>query len=211
MLEGVAKTALGTLMSRAKDGDVFAQRTAQFLQTKGQLHGFEGFYFPPAVERSTIIDVCVRAILKKRGYRKILNLGCGFCGRYHRIAEEFELDEWCDVDSAGTIALRREYDPPNEVHTYLVHDLQTDLAILSNYDLIIAEGCLMYLPIATAKKIVAASPHIVFDVLGRYRTMPRGSDQKWLFDERAWELNIVTMLGFGYADRDDRILEVINT
>ena len=203
-LSDVARTSLGTLSTRAKNGDKLAIKFYNSILHTIDKNGMKNFNFKPALIRTGLFDQAVQTFIDENSHGHILNLGCGFCSRYERLKNT--TISWTEVDKDEIIKIRKEIYPETDKYKYLIHDLNNPLSY-DNYDLIVAEGVLCYLDINKAKEIVRGN--MIFDVLGNKRTVPLGPDQKWTFKIDDWQhLNISNLWEYGAENRDDRIYQI---
>ena len=205
-----SRAALGTLNSRAVLGEVYAKKFTDYLTKLNLVKDYADFSFAPAILRGYIYDKWIGDIIKDTPNLKVLNLGCGFCTRYFWIKNG--LVEWTDADLPEIINLREGsgLHPADDVfHKHLILDAnKMDLSLLSEYDLVIAEGLLCYFDKVKAMEIIAGCKHIICDVVGKERLLTLSSTQKWKYDyEEFKHLPITREFRYTYHSRDDRVLE----
>ena len=215
-IDKVSQTLLTTLMSRANSGDAWARQAADFFTERGLTHKYTNYVFEPALIRTDLMDKMVDKIIRGNDYKKILNIGCGFCSRYWRIGDNNPgIEMWVDSDKLPVLTLRNEFDPPKNKHIYLEWDMNEGLIELDYFDLVIAEGSLMYLDKEFAKAIISNCKHILFDVLGGARGIKLGTYQKWLYNPSEWwGFNIINDICYdsdptSISRRDDRVIEIM--
>jgi len=72
----------------------------------------------------------------------------------------------------------------------------------------VAEGCLVYLTLEEAKKLVKG--HCIFDVFTLNRKQKLGSLQRWLYDPVEWDFDVLQSWVYDREDpeREALVLEV---
>ncbi len=182
----IEQTSLGSLATRANSGDELSQRIFSSLKKiDDSAASYAQFNFRPARERTSIFDEAVKDFLKGNPSATILNAGCGFCTRFFRL--DNSTCTWIDLDFPTIIEVKRGLVPENARYQLVSHDLQKDFDI--DYDLLVIEGSLVYLPEERAQQLIKG--RVLFDVLSENRTTPLGSDQKWRYNPDNWDLSIL--------------------
>jgi O-methyltransferase involved in polyketide biosynthesis len=210
LIDGVARSSLGTLSSRAILGDSYAKKFIDYLNGLKIVRDMNGFSFAPAILRGYIYDRWIGDVIRDKPDFKVLNLGCGFCTRYFYIRSDTL--QWTESDLPDVIALRENsgvYVKDNPNYKTLALDLNNfDLTILNNYDLVVAEGCLCYLEKARVLEIVGHCKHLICDVIGDERKLELSNVQKWKYNYEDFKhLPITREFRYTYYSRDDRVLE----
>lgn len=212
-LEGLSRTALGSLRSYAVDGIEGAQQFVDFLEKRDLLKKYKHFNFKPSVIRTEIFDDWIIKNIKQKPI-SILNIACGFCTRYIRIKTNYVT--WTDMDLEQVIDIRKQVMPEllnDSQYSMIVQDItKMNLEKLKEFDLVIAEGIFCYLDRRFVREFISNCNHIIFDVLGSGRKMVPGKDQKWLWYSQEWtNFNIKKERCYlPENDKDDRIFEIIS-
>ncbi|KKN90092.1 hypothetical protein LCGC14_0232050 [marine sediment metagenome] len=203
-----SKTLFGSLSSRAINGDRLAMDAVKYLERHHGWAGKSKFFFKPAIDRTNIYDFFVRDFVKKNPKANILNIGCGFCTRFYRVDNGHII--WTELDVPEVMDLRKDFFDKLDKgprHRNTSFDLKGGLDA-SNYDLIIAEGVLVYLPLECAQKLVQG--HMIFDAFTLKRTVKLGDDQLWLYNPKDWGfLNIIQEWDYDRPGREAKVFEVI--
>jgi len=205
-LSEISRTSLGTLMTRANEGkEPESIEIAKFLDKKGLLDGFTTYTFPPVLKRTEIHDKLLLTFLEKfPDKNRILNLGCGFCTRRQRL----KLDQvyWTDIDVEEIIDIRQQVLPEMDNHFFIAMNLLKETPKFDDYDIVIAEGSLMYLPFERSQVMVILAKNIHFDVIGENRKSLRGPDQLWSYKSSEWKNMGITQEIIYHDKRDDRVV-----
>lgn len=194
-LNEAERTSMGSLVVRARHGDTLSMDFVKYLNSIGLLGKFDEFDWPLAQTRTDYFDKWVDEYLIQFPESKVINLGAGFCTRYQRFKNVgVEIPLWVELDLPQIIDLREKVDPQTENHVYVKQDL-TECSVdflyyLSEFDLVIADGILIYIDKDSVHDIVTHSQYIIFD--GRGKGSRLGDDQNWVFDLNEWKkYNIV--------------------
>ena len=190
-------------------GDIYAKQFIDYLAQVNIVRDFKEFSFAPAILRGYVYDRWIGDIIKDKPNSKVINLGCGFCTRY--FYTKSDVLQWTDVDLPDVIALREasQLQPVTDNYKLLAADLNSfDLTLLSEYDLVIAEGFLCYLDKAKVLDLISNCKHIVCDVIGDERKLELSNTQKWKYVYNDFKhLPITREFRYTYYSRDDRVLE----
>jgi O-methyltransferase involved in polyketide biosynthesis len=185
-LEGVANTSILTLRLRA---DEHAHPRCLFRDEKavewiGSLDWpteLDGWYSKHAqtgiAVRTRVFDDLVAKHLSQMDKPVVVELGCGFSSRYHRIGRGM-VAGWVDLDLPAVIEARRSMDPETTEHQYLAGSalgtqwIEAARRKARSDILIVAEGLLMYFDEAQVLEFFSAlrsaipSAVLVFDTQG---------------------------------------------
>jgi len=197
-----SRTCLGTLATRAGAGDKLALKFYNYLLGENSLMEFVGYSFRPVIERMVVFDVFVRQYLGAHPHARVLNIGCGFCTRFSRL--DNGLCSWTDLDVEEVIDVRRALYPENKRYKLKTKNLYDDID--EDYDLLIAEGCLMYIDEDRAREIIHGD--CIFDVLGPNSNIPiEQTAMKWRFHVKKWSsLHLKRAWRYDEKGRDTLIL-----
>lgn len=141
---GISRSALLPLNSRAVFGDPFAHILYGHISDTTVTKNTEKIKNAPLIKRMLYIDFLTLEFMKLNPRAKILNLGCGFCTRFHRL--DNGLIVWTDVDEVSLFGdVKKEVLPNNDRYNFVQKNISSDLSDMLGYDLVIAEGVLMYI------------------------------------------------------------------
>ena len=208
--------AIGTLLSRTKVSNSSpAQKLLDFLSANKYVNPDEFNYSDGAVVRAEIIEMRLRDILEKRPDTSVLSLGSGLSTYFQTL--DTGVCHWIDVDLPDIIKIREQVFPSNDRCRNVACDMK-DLVLKDGLytaedgkwavapDLVLAEGLLMYLPKEKAKTLIT-SGHMIFDVLGAKRTVPRSPEQLWTYSFNEWDLKMKQKWQFDGDERDSWLFE----
>jgi len=189
------RTCVGSLTTRAGDGDRLSQAVRERLEALDSTQGVDrAFSHQPVIERTSIFDKVVSKHIEENPNAIILNAGCGMCVRFFRLKPPPTVT-WIDADLAPVIELKKQvlsglWELPANYTLDVLDLIQTIPVEKTPYTLMVLEGVLSYIPEARAHNVVQG--HVVFDVLWHTRKS-LGSDQKWKYKEGQWDLNVLEM------------------
>lgn len=201
-LPAMSACLLGPLESRANANyDVYSKKALDYLIKSGDSSG--NTLLPQSIERTTILDSYLKSYLEKTsGPVKILNIGCGLCTRIFRF-DDFDV-EWTQVDNQEVLDVRKEVFPKLKKDSLIAADLN-DWVPNTFFDLTIAEGIFMYLPIKTVRRFMVG--RVFFDVWGCNR-VDKPSSGNWFYDPKDWVFKIKRKNPIWKVEKDAWVLDV---
>ncbi len=209
VLPDVSESLIVPLCARAYKGEELAIKGLTFLKEMGieerwhKTSGDNG-----AFRRGEKIDGLVKKFIEEHPKARILNIGCGFCTRFYRL--DNGTITWTELDLPHVIALREQVYRPQRRHLLMAQDLTETLGILMPYELIIAEGVLMYLEKDVVKKAIKG--RVIADIPQKCarRRKPNDVSRRWLYNPEDWpEWQILNTVGGFSANNDLLIFEFL--
>jgi len=211
-LEDVQKTSIGPLLTRSNRNDIMAFAVSSFLKEQRSLSGFPIEYVhSPVIARTKIYDEAVSSFILDNPTATIVNLGCGFCTRYFRLASTTQIT-WVDVDFQPVLDLKckflKAYAPPLPRYHMVALDISKVEKVHDlGADLIIAEGSLPYVEEIDAKKLLKG--RAIVDFIGQKRK-DISKPILWRYNPENWKhLNIINSWLYDVGEtRESIILEI---
>ncbi len=205
VLSGVSESLITPLAARAFRGEELAIKGFEFLKSEGitkALHGTSGD--TGAFKRGVELDKIVSALINNQPDLRILNIGCGFCTRFYRV--DNGRITWTELDLPHVIALREQVYRPEPRHLVVAQDLTESQNFSTRYDLLIAEGVLMYLEADVVRKVVKG--HVLADIpqKTKKRRKPDDPSRRWLYDPEDWEDWQILNTWGGFASNNDLLI-----
>lgn len=163
--------------------------------------------------RSIYMDALIKKEIDSGRVKTIFNAGCGFCTRYWRLGVDKTDILWVDCDQLEIMQIKEKAlihckidFPDNYVMTHA--NFYTE-PFPPSFDLYIAEGLFMWLPISFIKRNIHG--RTIFDVIGENRKggVAKTRGQKWHFSpqDTIWDPIVIESIeAVGNVHRDQRVV-----
>lgn len=104
------------------------------------------------VTRSMIIDYAVLDLLSGERPTAVIDLGCGFSTRYHRLRPKVGM--WAHIDLREVLEARVSFGPLRDHEIVLMRDFTDEVTLIPAGQIYICEGVFNHLPREKAKALV---------------------------------------------------------
>ena len=185
----VEESCFGTFFSRLKFQqdlpDPIAEKMSEYLWKEHIDIDLVAGGDAVASFRSNYIDGLVKKEIESGKIRTVFNAGCGFCTRYWRLGLDKTDVYWVDCDQSKILHIKEKALLSCKVdlsdNYVMAHADFTVESFPPSFDLYIAEGLFMWLPIDFMKNNIHS--RTVFDVIGEDREggFNEARGQKWQF------------------------------
>jgi len=184
-LDKISKLSLIPLYTKAKMNDFYSKVLVDNLRREYNITvNYEAAFDRGCLKRGAIFDYLVSRWIVSNPEGRILNIGCGFCTRFWRLDNGSIY--WIDSDFSNDILeVKKETFPKTKRYETIAYDLRNSFHDIGvKYDLVIAEGVLMYLPENRAKHIVSKRS-VIFDAADPASNP--GGPKLWSYEEENWK------------------------